>query len=60
MTPLTDAELDAIEARSNAGDDSRIHEDLRMLIEEVRTLRGFVAHAEEVIVQEVVKNPPVP
>ena len=57
---MTETELDEIEARLNARDDSRIHEDLRKLIEEVRTLRGFVTHAEQAIVQEFVKNPPIP
>ncbi len=57
---MTEAELDAIEARLNAGDDARIHEDVRRLIEEVRTLRGVVTHAEGAIVQEVLKNPPIP
>jgi hypothetical protein len=57
---MTEAELDEIEARLKAGDTSRRHEDLKKLIEEVRTLRGFITHAEEAIVQEVVKNPPLP
>lgn len=53
---MTDTELDEIEARLQAGDDSRLRDDLRKLLEEVRTLRGYVLHAEETIVQEVVKS----
>ncbi len=57
---MSESELDEIEARLNAGDDSRIRDDLRRLIEEVRTLRGYVNHAEESAVHELVKNPPLP
>ncbi len=57
---MSESELDEIEARLNAGDDSQIREDIRKLIEEVRTLRGYVNHAEEAMVHELVKNPPLP
>lgn len=57
---MSESELDEIEARLNAGDDSRIRDDLRRLIEEVRMLRGCVNHAEEAMVRELVKNPPLP
>ncbi len=57
---MSESELDEIEARLSAGDDSRLRDDLRRLIEEVRTLRGYVTHAEESAVHELVKNPPLP
>ncbi len=57
---MSESELDEIEARLIARDESRIRDDLRRLIEEVRTLRGYVSHAEESMVHELVKNPPLP
>ena len=57
---MTDTELNEIEGRLQAGDHSRLREDVRKLIEEVRTLRGYVQHAEETIVQEVLKSAPLP
>jgi len=57
---MTDTELNEIEGRLQAGDDSRLRADVRKLIEEVRTLRSYVQHAEETIVQEVLKSAPLP
>lgn len=53
-------ELDAIERRAQSGDLSHAKDDVLRLVEEVRTLQGFVDQAGAEAAKEVLRNPPIP
>jgi hypothetical protein len=57
---MTEDELDEIESRCQRGDLSRAKQDMDRLIEEIRTLKGFIDQAGAEAAKEVLRNPPIP
>jgi hypothetical protein len=57
---VNEEDLKAIERRIEAGDTSRAAEDVKTLLAEVRSLKGFIDQANAGAAREVLRNPPLP
>jgi hypothetical protein len=57
---VNEEELKAIERRLETGDTSRAAEDVKKLLAEVRSLRGFIEQANAGAAREVLRDPPLP